>query len=197
MADALEQTTRFFATKEEYLDWEAKADYKSEYLAGEIVAMSGGSLNHNTIGGNIFAGLHNLLRKGKCRVFNSDTKLEIATAGSYVYPDAMVIGGEIKTVEGRNDVVTNPVLVVEVLSLSTEGLDRGQKFRYYQSLPTLREYVLISSNLPYIESYYRQSENSWQFTATKDLDSVLSLHSLSLTLAAADLYENIRFEEAL
>jgi Uma2 family endonuclease len=197
MGNALEQPPRFLASREEYFEWEDKANHKSEYLSGEIVAMSGGSLNHNTIGVNVISSLHHLLRRGPCRVFNSDTKLEIASDGSYVYPDAMVVCGEVKTAEDRNDIVTNPVLVIEVLSPPTENLDRGKKIRYYQSLPTLQEYILISSQLPYIESYFRQSENSWQFTVARELTDTLSIQSLRLQVTLADWYENISFDESI
>ncbi|MES2734378.1 MAG: Uma2 family endonuclease [Bacteroidota bacterium] len=195
MGNALENSIHFFASREEYLELEAKAAYKNEYLQGEIVAMSGGSINHSTIGVNTVAALHRLLRGSTCRVLNSDTKLEIALFNSFVYPDAMVICGEIQLAENRNDIAKNPVLIVEVLSPSTESLDRGKKFRYYQSLSTLQEYVLISSTLPYVESYYRQSENSWHFTVTKEMTATLTIQSLGLQIDLTDLYENILFEE--
>lgn len=133
MGEPAEQKTYF--TREEYLAFEDRANYKSEFYNGEIFAMAGGSRNHSVICLNLNWGIRNAVTDKDCMGFDSNMKLDIAAHNLFVYPYLMVVCGEIGFSENRTDIITNPVLIIEVLSPSTEKFDRGDKFAYYRSLP--------------------------------------------------------------
>jgi Uma2 family endonuclease len=133
---------------EEYLKLEEQADFRNEYRDGEIIAMSGGTINHGLIGSNTNALLNPLAARNGCIAFHNDVRVYLDNANSFIYPDAMIVCGDIETSPHDKNAVINPVLVVEVLSKSTESYDRGEKFRWYRSLPSFQEYVLIDSESP-------------------------------------------------
>ena len=135
-----------YFTPEEYLALEEEAEYRSEYYQGEIFAMTGGSANHNTIAVNLCRSLDEAFDDKPCQVFINDMRLLVQDNGLYTYPDLMVVCGNIKFVAGRDDTVTNPIVVVEVLSKSTGSYDRGPKFELYRALHTLQDYVLTIPN---------------------------------------------------
>ena len=136
-----------YLTPKEYITAERKATLKSEYLSGEIVAMSGASIAHNLITMNTATGLYNQLAKQGCRVFASDMRVGISAGDSYFYPDIAVVCEKYRALKMMNlDTLLNPIVVVEVLSQSTEAYDKGEKFRRYQQLASLQEYVLISQD---------------------------------------------------
>ncbi|QHT69702.1 Uma2 family endonuclease [Rhodocytophaga rosea] len=180
-------------TKEEYFALEETSEDKFEFENGEVFAMSGGTANHSLITGNIITALNIALGNKNCRVFSSDMKTAIDAAESYVYPDAQVICGKVEYAEGRNDIVTNPLLVVEVLSDSTERYDRGKKFKKYQTLSSFKEYVLISQAEPLVETFVRQDENHWLYTFTEGMDSVVQFPSIGVAIAIADIYRKVEF----
>jgi Uma2 family endonuclease len=182
-----------YYTKEEYFALENSSKDKFEFENGEVFAMSGGSLSHNLIGGNVITTLNNKLADKNCMVLGSDMKTAIDLAESYVYPDAQVICGKVEYVEGRNDIVKNPVLVVEVLSDSTERYDRGKKFKKYQTLSSFQEYVLISQTEPLVETFVRQDENHWLYTFTEGTESVLHLPSIGVAIPLANIYRKVEF----
>jgi len=186
MGDALPK--KQYYTKEEYLEMEAAADFKSEYYQGEIFAMSGGSLDHSTICFNLNRRVGEAIDPEKCRGFESNMKLEIAAADSYVYPDVMVVCGEVEVAENTTDVIKNPMLIIEVLSPGTESFDRGLKFEYYRMIPSLKEYVLVSQNKPKVETYFRQKENIWTYTVVEGLDKTLMFQSLEYEIALKEIY---------
>ncbi len=184
-----------YYTKEEYLEMEDSAEYKSEYYQGEIFAMAGGSPKHSIICFNIYRSLGNAIADKDCTGFESNMKLELAEADAYVYPDVMVVCGEIRLAENTNDVITNPVLIAEVLSPGTESFDRGKKFEYYQRLMSIKEYVLVSQDKPMVESYFKQDENSWLYTAVKGIDKTAVFKSLECEIALKDIYHKIPLPE--
>lgn len=195
MGEALKQANeRFFANPEEYLEWEEKATYKSEYRQGEVTAMAGGSLNHNTISGNIFGNFFAMLKGKGCRPFNSDMKLDIPLSHSFVYPDAMVVCGTIELMEGRQDVVKNPTLIVEVMSPSTADYDRGEKFVNYRSLAMFKEYLLVDSRRYQVDAFFRKSPQEWQMLIYQDLSETVLIQSLGLKLPMSDIYTDVVFE---
>ena len=151
-----EQKLKYYSISE-YLTLEEQSEERHEYEAGQIRAMSGGTINHGLIGTNITNALYNSLKNaGDCMALNGDVKIWIDTAASFVYPDAMAICGPIETAGQDEHAVTNPTLIVEVLSKSTESYDRGDKFHKYCSLPSFKEYVLIDQNKPVIDLLYRE-----------------------------------------
>ena len=173
----LHPTKKMNFTPAEYLAMEQAADYKSEYYGGEIFAMSGGTADHSIIGGNFIIALGRRLEAKPCRVFTSDMRLLVKSGGLYTYPDAMVVCGKIQFVERRKDTLTNPLLIVEVLSESTRDYDRGAKFNFYKQIPSLQEYVLVESENARVEVYRRVGE-LWTMDMTEGLDGVIQLQSV-------------------
>ncbi len=185
------QSSLFYLSPEEYLQAEAQSLLKHEYMNGQVYAMAGASDSHVTISLNVASLLRSHVRGGPYRVFMSDMKARIESLNTYYYPDVMV------TCDDRDRALTTykryPCLIVEVLSQSTEGFDRGDKFADYQQLETLQEYVLISSHRQRVDCFRRNSEGLWvmhSFLA----DSEVSLVSLNFKAAIADLYEDVSLE---
>lgn len=178
-------------TAKEYLAREETATEKSEFYNGVIYTMAGGSFNHDMISGNAYAALHAFARTGSCTAFTSNMKLKIEAHNLYHYPDAMLICGTPKFEKNRKDVVLNPLILVEVLSKSTESYDRGKKFEYYRSLPTFQEYLLIDQERVYVEHYYRLHIGHWEYTILTDLVEVVKLQSITLEIPVRHLYEQV------
>jgi Uma2 family endonuclease len=177
---------------QEYLRLERQAETKNEYLDGQMVAMTGGTLRHNAIIANVVSELHRQLRGRPCQVFPNDLRVRIPSANVYVYPDVTVVCGEPRIEDTYADTLLNPIVVIEVLSPSTEAYDQGKKRRWYQSLDSLSEYLLISQNMPLIERYVRQGDG-WLLNRAEGLDSVLSLPSIQAELVLAEVYAKVMF----
>lgn len=184
-----------FYTFEEYLALEEQAEYKSEYRQGQIVAMAGASLAHNRIVSNIHATLYNTLQTKPCDVFMSDLRLWIKPENRAVYPDVMVICGEPQLVEGRTDTVTNPKLIIEVLSKSTAEDDRSDKFHAYWTLDTFEEYVLVDQYRIHVEYFRRVSEKQWELLVFTQSSDVLTLKSIGVEMSLAQIYYRVQWEE--
>jgi Uma2 family endonuclease len=180
-------------TEEEYLRWEEDAPYKSEYVRGEISAMSGGTIDHGALSVNVAAELRAALRGRGCRVLSSDVKVR-TPRGTFRYPDASVICGPPQYHNRSRVVITNPLLIVEVLSDSTEATDQGEKLREYQMLDSLQHYLLVSQHEARVELYTRKDDGHWDYVAVEGLNGILTLSSLSITLTLADIYEGIEFD---
>lgn len=181
-------------TPEEYLAREEKADYKSEYYDGEIVMMAGGTADHSIIKGNAVTALNNRLKQKPCRVYDSDIRLLVSPKGDYVYPDAMVICGETIFQPGRQDTVTNPSVIVEVLSASTREHDRIEKFALYKQIDSVQEYVQVDSERMVVFVLRRQQETGmWTIEILNDPNAVLVLESLDVRIPLTDLYDKIEF----
>ncbi len=181
-------------TVAEYLALEEAAIEKHEYNRGHITARSGGSMNHSIIGNNINTELNLALRpKGNdCRAMSGDLKIWIDASESFIYPDAMVGCGETEFKDQKQNLLTNPTLIVEVLSDSTEKYDRGAKFQKYRSLLSFREYVLINQYQPVVEVYYRADSSYWKMYTTIGLGGSIYLTSIDCTIQLADIYQNVR-----
>jgi len=187
-------TKRKKYTPEEYLALEEKAECKSEYLDGGIFKMAGGTEAHITISFNVTKLLAEKLR-GKCRAYQSEMKVWVAEAGTFFYPDVTVVCGERKFYKGKQDIVENPILLVEVLSESTKDYDKNDKFLVYQNLPSFQEYVLISQNKPAIQQFIRQTDGSWKYLATIGADSEVKFESVATTVGLKEIYDLVEFEE--
>lgn len=184
-----------YVTAEEYLARERAADYKSEYFHGEVFAMAGGTRRHNAIGLSTGAAIKAVLKGRGCNVYNSDMRIEIAALNKYTYPNvAVACSGE--QIADRDDVLTNPILIVEVLSPTTESYDRGKKFEHYAAIESLREYILVSQDEPKIESFYRAGldEPGWSYTMARGLDGKLLLRSVDSMILLSDVYDQVSFE---
>ncbi|REJ46468.1 MAG: Uma2 family endonuclease [Microcystis flos-aquae DF17] len=178
---------------EEYRNLETIAEVKHEYHDGEIIEMTGGSINHNRLVFNLIVLLKLALRGTNYRLQSSDLRLWIPQYNRGLYPDLMIIAGEPLFSDNRNDEILNPCLIIEVLSPSTSGYDRGDKFRYYRSIPQLNQYLLVSQGEILIESYSKTSENNWLLQEYTPARGIISLDSLGISLNLADIYEGIDF----
>lgn len=180
---------------EEYFAIDDAAEQRSEYFDGDIFLMAGGSTRHNAIGANVITELSIALRDRPCQVFTSDQRILISEHRAYSYPDVTVVCGDPQFVPDRDDTITNPLLIVEVLSDSTESFDRGLKFSRYRSILTLEHYLLIQQSRPQIE-YYRRTPDGWLLKAFEHLTDSLALPfpggPINLELAA--IYRKIEFE---
>jgi Uma2 family endonuclease len=147
----------------EYLAWEREQFGRHEFDDGEVFAMAGGSPRHNALGAAVITGLHRAMLDRGCRVLTSDQKISIAAEKRYVYADGVVVCGRMQMAPGTTDVITNPSVVVEVLSGTTEGYDRGAKWEAYQTIGSLTDYVLVSQRATHVEHYRRESDGSWRY----------------------------------
>lgn len=188
---SLQPQTRF--TPEEYLTLERKALYKSEYLNGEIFAMSGASREHNLICVNVSSVLHGQLRQRPCETYAGDMRVKVSPTGLYTYPDVVVVCDEPQFEDAQVDTLLNPTLIVEVLSPSTEDYDRGTKFEHYRTLPSLQEYLLISQDRIHIVHYTRQTDSTWVLSETNRQEGLIHLPSIAGNLSVAEIYAKVPF----
>lgn len=182
-----------YYTPEEYLAIERKARHKSEYLDGEIVAMAGASREHNLIVHNLSRAIGAQLDNTSCEVYPSDMRVFIEATSNYVYPDMIFVCGTPQFTDDFVDTLLNPLVIIEILSPSTERFDRGRKFRDYQTITSLMEYILISQDEPVVDQYVRQT-GGWLLTTLSGLDQTLRLATVSCELALSQIYRRIRFE---
>lgn len=178
-------------TPQEYLAFERSSQQRHEYFNGEIFAMSGASERHNLITGNVFASLHTQMRKRPCKVYASDMRVKVSPTGLYTYPDIVALCGEARFDDEQQDTLLNPSLIIEVLSKSTEGYDRGEKFAHYRRIESLLEYALISQEQSRIEHYTRQPDNQWLMSEVSQAQEALELSSVQCTLLLSDVYDKV------
>jgi Uma2 family endonuclease len=181
-------------TVDEYLELEIVSDIRNEYRNGEIIPMTGGTPNHNDISGNAYILLKALLKAKAYRVFHVDQRLWIPALKEYTYPDVMVVAKPLELQVGRKDTITNPSLIVEVLSRSTQSRDRSEKFAAYRTIDTFQEYILIDQYRIHVEHYLKTAVNQWLFSEYDDPETAISLQCLNLKINIADLYDNIDFD---
>ena len=182
-------------TAAEYLDAEHAALDRHEFHDGEMLAMAGSTFEHDQVSGNAFAGLKARLADGPCRVMTSNMRVRPGPTSRYVYPDASIVCGppRFDPDDRRRTTYTNPRVVVEVLSDSTEAYDRGDKFTLYRQSDTLEEYVLVAQHRPEVEAYLRQPDGTWSFAAWAGIDAVARLRSLGVDLPLGELYAGVAF----
>jgi Uma2 family endonuclease len=189
--------TKPYLTPEEYLALERAAETRSEYLDGEMIAMTGGSFEHNLIAANLIYELRTRLKGGPCRILGGDMRILVPGTGLYSYADVVVVRGSPALADKYFDTLTNPIVLIEVLSPSTEAYNRGTKFEHYRALDSLREYLLVSQDRPRIEQFIRKEDGShWLFTEVTDLAGSVILPSVGCRLALAEIYDKVQFDEA-
>ena len=176
----------------DYLALERASEVKHEFFDGEMFLMAGGTMEHSQVAANVIRALGNAFADSPCCVLTSDMKIKLPT-GLYTYPDASVVCNQPQYEDDRKDVLLNPLLVVEVLSPSTEAYDRGQKFRHYQTCPSLREYVLIAQDRSAVDHYLRQPSGQWLLTTFESLDATMPLPSLGVGLRLGEIYAKVEF----
>jgi Uma2 family endonuclease len=173
----------------EYLAAEALAEVRHEYLNGEVWAMAGGTPEHSALAAAVILELGNALRGKRCRAFTSDVRVRISETGLTTYPDVSIVCGQLETAPEDKDAITNPIVLVEVLSDSTEAYDRGAKAAHYRRIPSLREYVLVSQNEPRIEVHRRTESGRWELLEARPGETI-ELASLGVRLDVAAVYAN-------
>lgn len=190
---ALRAFKRVF-TPQEYLTLERQAKTKSEFFEGEIYAMAGASRKHNLITLNLASELRRQLRGRPCEVYVTEMRVRVRSTGLYTYPDASVVCGKPEFEDVNGDTLLNPTVLVEVLSPSTEGYDRGEKFMQYRRLPSLQEYVVVSQDKVLVERYRRVGD-LWVIGDVHQLDGVLRLESIDCEVPLSEIYYQVEMEE--
>jgi len=178
-------------TPEEYLTIEREAEFKSEYFDGEMFAMTGASRKHNLIAVNVVANLYNQLKKTHCEVYTNDMRVKVSPTGLYTYPDIVIVCDTPQFEDSESDTLINPLVIIEILSPSTESYDRGKKFENYRTLPSLAEYIMIAQNRRYIEHYIRKSDNTWLFSETRDMADEVQIASVECVLSLEEMYAKV------
>lgn len=179
-------------TAEEYLELERKAETRHEFSSGEIFAMTGGSKRHNAISANLMRVLGNQLVERECVIYGSDMRVKILAADKYTYPDVVAVCGEEIFEDSGEDTLLNPSLIIEILSKSTEAYDRGAKFEYYQTIKSLREYVLITQEPFRVEQFVRKESNVWMYFEFRKANDAVELNSINCKLLLQDIYHKIQ-----
>ncbi|HYN89674.1 MAG TPA: Uma2 family endonuclease [Ardenticatenaceae bacterium] len=181
-------------TPAEYLAYERRAEFKSEYFDGDVVAMVGASRKHNLIGINIGRELSDQLRTRPCEVYGSDMRVKVPAAQVYTYPDVSVACNGPEFEDEVLDTLLNPTVIIEILSQSTESYDRGKKFALYRSIPALAEYLLVAQDEYRVEQYVKQPDGNWLLLDHDSLDDGVELRSLGCVLTLAEVYHKVVLE---
>jgi len=177
-----------FLPPEQYLEIERKAEYKSEYYAGEMFAMAGGREPHSLLAVQAAHLLSNAFEGRACRVYNSDMRVRVGDTGLFTYPDVSAVCGPSQFLDDITDTLLNPNLIIEVLSPSTEAYDRGRKFELYRTIPSLAQYVIIASDRVYVDLYTRDRWERWILASAWKPEDVVQLTSVECSMRIADLY---------
>ena len=187
-------TQQGYYTPEEYLELEEAADYKSEYIDGKIIPMAGGTINHNQIALNLSTELNFAFKKQNYLVFMSDVRLWITQKRTYTYPDVMILAGEPEFFNNRKDIILNPQIIVEVLSKSTKGYDREDKFQAYRTISTFQEYLLIDQTQIHVEQFSKIGKKQWTLREYDEEDEAIALVTVPFEISLQDLYNKVKFE---
>ncbi|MBD2454395.1 Uma2 family endonuclease [Nostoc sp. FACHB-87] len=183
-------------TPKEYLQLEETSEFKHEYYDGEIVAKASCTTSHNEIVGNFCTNFKFKMRGKNYKIYMVDVRLWIPRYRIYSYPDAMVIEGEPIYEGNSTTTVTNPQVIIEVLSKSTQSHDKTDKFRFYRSIPTFKEYIIVNQYEYLVEHYAKNANNQWVLTEYESLDAVLSLQTVDFEIPLRDIYEGVSLQPA-
>jgi len=178
-------------TVAEYLAIENAAEFRSEYYDGEMFAMAGASIPHNLICMNLTLAVGTQLKGKPCRPIGSDQRVKIQRKGLFTYPDLLIVCGELQIATDDPMSILNPTALVEILSPTTAGYDRGRKFHSYRLIPSLKEYVLISQDEPLCESYFRRDDGNWEYAIFEGLETALEFRSVPVRIPLAELYDGV------
>jgi Uma2 family endonuclease len=181
-------------TEAEYLAIERDVETKHEYYRGEMFAISGASRQHNRITFNIAGILHEQLKNRKCEAFANDMRVKVETTTLYTYPDVVITCHEPRFLDKEVDTLLNPQVIIEVLSDSTEKYDRGKKFEHYRTIPSVREYVLISQDRAHIDRFALNEQGQWVLNDASGLDEVIELDAVGCRLPLAEVYAKVELE---
>ena len=177
-----------------YLESEEKSEVKHEFYKGEIFAMAGASIQHNQIASNAHVAIGSFKSDKGYNVFQSDLKIHVELNSLFTYPDLSIACGKIATLENHKDIVTNPSVLIEVLSYTTQDYDRGGKFKLYRDIPSLKEYILISSIEVLVEKYSKQEDGTWILHEYKTLNDFFRIDIIEMQMELKSLYKNVELE---
>ena len=183
-------------TTKQYLEKERAAQYRSEFFRGEMFTMVGASRKHNLIAGNVSRRIGEQFDGRPCEVYQSDMRVKANATGLYTYPDTVATCDEPRFEDSHVDTLVNPKAIVEVLSPSTELWDRGKKFEHYRSIPSLREFILISQNHVLVEKFAINADGEWALRDYRTLEDILVLDSISCQIKLSDIFARIDFTES-
>ncbi|MEH2340012.1 Uma2 family endonuclease [Nostoc sp.] len=190
----MQVTQQRYYTPEEYLELEEAADYKSEYIDGQIIPMAGGTINHNQIALKLSTDLNFAFKRQNYRVYMGDVRLWIAQKRTYTYPDVMILAGEPEFFNNRRDIILNPQIIVEVLSKSTKGYDREDKFQAYRTISTFQEYLLIDQTRIHVDQFSKIGKKQWTLREYDEEDEAIALVTVPFEISLQDLYNKVKFE---
>ncbi len=182
-----------YLTPEDYLEFERKSEERHEYFNGEIFLMSGASRHHSLIAGNIFAAVHAIVRSKNCEAHMVDMRVKVSPTGLYTYPDLVITCASPEFEDNQVDTLLNPQAIIEVLSPSTESYDRGTKFRHYRSIPSLREYLLVSQDSPHVDRFSLDGGGHWVLSDADGLEAEIEIAALGTSIPLADVYATVDF----
>jgi Uma2 family endonuclease len=182
-------------TAETYLAYDRQHTERHEFIGGQVRAMSGASRRHNNIASATNAAIFNQIAERPCEVYQADMRVHIAATVTYTYPDLAVACGDIQFLDDTFDTLLNPLVLIEVLSPSTEAYDRGTKAQHYRSIPSLQEYLFITQDASRIEHYIRQDGRVWTLRDVLGIDASLTLASIKCQVALRDVYRKVSFDE--
>lgn len=185
------KTNKKYISVEEYFELEETAEHGSEYYCGDVYAMAGGTPNHNRITVNLVGLLNSQFMGGPCEAFASDLRVQVEKDFHYTYPDVAVVCGELRLLEGRSDTIVNPVVIIEVLSESTQDYDRGTKFTAYRSIDTLTDYILVDPDTVHIEYFSKESDGTWRLREYFSTEEVVNIESIQVMAPAKEIYERV------
>jgi Uma2 family endonuclease len=187
-----------YITEEDYLQRERASTLKHEYYKGQIYAMAGASEAHNLVAMNIAALLRSRVRGSSCRAYPSDMRVKVQPTGLNTYPDFSIVCGQPSFVDpDKRDTLTNPNLIIEILSPSTESYDRGEKFQHYRTIDTLQEYILVAQDKYRIERFVRNENNEWVLSDIAGIEASLPLALLQTEISLAEIYEQVELRSDL
>jgi Uma2 family endonuclease len=184
-----------YMTVEEYLEMEDASSEKHEFIGGEVFAMAGAGFPHNQITSNAHGEIWQFLKNKSCRVYGSDLKVHVKTEAGFVYPDLTIVCTGPQFLEGRNDCIINPSVLIEVVSFHTESYDRGKKFMLYRQLRSLQEYILISSLEMRVEKFSKAAANEWILKEYTRAEDFITIDTIGYQTTLAELYREVVFEE--
>ncbi|MEO5593232.1 MAG: Uma2 family endonuclease, partial [Chitinophagaceae bacterium] len=177
-----------YITPQEYLLAERASEEKHEYYDGQVLAMSGARLNHNSISMNLFISIGHFLKGKNCRILPADMRVSTPSHDTYMYPDGLIVCGESKLEDDKFDTLLNPAVIFEILSPSTRGIDKGRKLFFYQQIPSLLEYIMIDSQKRFIQLARKQDNGGWTFENNSDAGSSLFIRTIDFSLSMDEIY---------
>ncbi|MEA1969699.1 MAG: Uma2 family endonuclease [Thermodesulfobacteriota bacterium] len=184
-------------TPEEYLAFERSSEIKHEYFDGELFAMVGAKKSHNLINANLTTNLVTQFRAdgSTCRVFSNDMRVRVLKNGKYTYPDIVIACGDMEFEDHELDTLLNPIVIIEILSASTEAYYRGVKFQHYRLIPSLQEYILVSQHACLVEKFVRNNDGTWSYFSYEEMEERLNIDAVTCEVPLSDIYYWIAFEK--